>query len=190
MKELVEIITRCQNGDPNAFEALFQEYKGLVFKNAILMIGNREAAEEVLQDVFMAVWDSLGKFNPKRAKFTTWLHRITVNRCIDNHRKEQAPTLSFDDEMANMPNVNNSDLPEEALINKLEYERLMRAISRLDIKHRPALVFRYFNDLSYKDIADILDIPLGTVKSRIHNALCMLRKQISLDVLDCTIQER
>ena len=88
MDETVELIRKWQKGDMKAFELLFLKYEGLVFKNAMLMTGNREQAEDVLQDVFIAVWNSRRSFNPKKAKFNTWLHKITMNRCIDSHRRE------------------------------------------------------------------------------------------------------
>jgi len=178
MDETNELIQRCQKGDIKAFELLFLKYKGLVFRNAILMIGNKEQAEDVLQDVFTAVWNSRYSFNPKKASFITWLHKITMNRCIDSHRREQLHQPYVEGKTIDLP-TDSSHLLDEALINKLEYERLMRVVSRLDDKHRTALILRYFNDLSYKDIADVLGIPLGTVKSRIYNALCLLREQMS-----------
>jgi len=178
MDETAELMLRCRKGDTRAFELLYLKHEGLVFRNAMLMTNDREQAEDVLQDVFIAVWNARRSFNPKKAKFTTWLHKITMNRCIDNHRREQLLQPYSDEETIDLPGA-NSDLPEEALINKLEYERLMRAVSQLDDKHRPALILRYFNNLSYRDIADVLNIPLGTVKSRIHNTLCLLREQMS-----------
>ncbi|MCK5576995.1 MAG: sigma-70 family RNA polymerase sigma factor [Dehalococcoidales bacterium] len=172
----------------NAFEAIFKQHKWLVFKNAALMTGSREEAEDILQDVFMTVWKSPQAFNPDKGKFVTWLHRITVNRCISNHRRKKPVLLPLDEATPDLPGVNSQDLPEEALNSKLEYERLIKMLSGLDSKHRPVLVLRYFNDLSYRDIADALDIPVGTVKSRLYNALCTLRGQMSL-AMDNSVEE-
>ena len=185
---MADSIDKWQAGDMNAFEAIFKQHKWLVFKNAALMTGSREEAEDILQDVFMTVWKSPQAFNPDKGKFVTWLHRITVNRCISNHRRKEPALLPLDEATPDLPGVNSQDLPEEALISKLEYERLIKTLNRLDSKHRPVLVLRYFNDLSYRDIADALDIPVGTVKSRLYNALCTLRGQMSL-AMDNSVEE-
>ena len=128
-------------------------------------------------------WNSRNKYNHKKAKFVTWLHRITVNRCIDKMRKEQLGALFYGGELTDSLSVGNGDLPEDMLIKKQNHEKLMKTISCLDYRQRSALILRYMNGLSYTDIADILEIPLGTVKSRIHNAVCALREQLSPTVL-------
>jgi len=183
MEDTHKLIRRWQRGDSQAFELLFLKYEGLVFRSAVLMTGNRQQAEDVLQDVFTSVWDARGSYNPKKAKFITWLHRITVNRCIDNHRRQKLRQPCPESDAFEMV-ADSDDLPEEEVINKLECQRLLQAVSRLDDRHRPALVLRYFHDLPYRDIAEILDIPLGTVKPRIHNALGLLRQELSPLALD------
>ena len=174
---------KWQSGDMSAFEALFQQYQGLVFKTAYLMTGNRQEAEDILQEVFVSVWKSRHTFNPTKGKLTTWLHRITINQCARIHRKKQPALLSLEkvtEEGFQLQAAENSELPDESLISKSEYEELMKALNSLDSKHRPVLVLRYFNDLSYDEIARVLDIPLGTVKSRINQALRSLREQLSI----------
>lgn len=189
MDATFKLIKKWQKGDTKAFELLFLKFEDLVFRNAMLMTNNREQAEDVLQDVFISVWNARHSYNPKKAKFTTWLHKITMNRCIDSHRREQSCQPCSEKEISDLSGV-NGDLPEEALINKLEYERLMKSVSHLDEKHRPALILRYFNDLSYKDIANVLGIPLGTVKSRIHNAICLIREQMNPMAVENNTVER
>lgn len=177
-----DLIEKWQSGDMSAFEALFQQYRGLVFKTAYLMTGSREEAEDILQEVFVSVWKSRHTFSPMKGKLTTWLHRITINQS-SKHRKKQPAFLSLEKVIEagfHLPETKRSELPEESLINKSEYEELMKALNSLDSKHRPVLVLRYLNDLSYSEIAQVLDIPLGTVKSRINHALRSLREQLSI----------
>lgn len=190
---MADLIEKWQSGDMSAFEALFQQYQRLVFKTAYLMSGSREEAEDVLQDVFVTVWKSSHTFNPAKGKLTTWLHRITVNQCMSKHRKKQAPTFSL--EKARMDGFDlvetrNSELPEELALSRLEYERLIKAMNSLNGKHRPVLVLRYFNDLSYNEIAQVLDIPLGTVKSRINQALKSLRGQLGIQQREASIGKK
>jgi RNA polymerase sigma-70 factor (ECF subfamily) len=162
-----------QSGDVAAFETLFQQYKKLVFKNAYLITGAKEDAEDVLQDVFVSVWRSRRTFNPSKGNLTTWLHRITVNKCMERRRKKNLALVSL--EGVDLPETKSTD---EVLISKQEYQRLIEAMNALDTKHRAVLVLRYFNDLSYEEIASTVGIPLGTVKSRINQGLKLLRGQL------------
>lgn len=187
---MADLIKRWQKGNMNAFEALFEQYKGLVFKNAVLMTGNREEAEDILQEIFMTVWNSCNSFDPGKGNFTTWLYRITVNRCIDRQRKKQQTPLSLEEQNIDLSEIGCQELPEETLIRKLEYERLINAVNQLDNKHRTVLILRYFNDLSYNEIAEVLDIPVGTAKSRIYNALRSLREKMSLAIMNTNIDSR
>lgn len=179
-------IEKWQSGDMDAFEALFRQYERLVFKTAYLMTGSKEEAEDVLQEVFMSVWKSRHTFNPTRGKITTWLHRIIINHCSRKHHKKRAVTISLEDKVYDLPET-KSHQPEEILVTRLEYDRLLEAMNSLDSKHRSVLVLRYFNDLSYGEIAQVVGIPLGTVKSRINHALKSLRQQLSIQQEEASI---
>jgi RNA polymerase sigma-70 factor (ECF subfamily) len=171
---MVEEMENWQTGDISAFEALFLQYQRLVFKNAYLITGRKEEAEDVLQQVFISVWKSRHTFDPNKGKLTTWLHRITVNECMKKHRKTEPVAELFQ----NMRLMDTSEEPGEALMKQEQYERMMKAVNLLDTKHRSILVLRYFNELSYEDIAKAAGIPLGTVKSRINNGLKQLREKM------------
>lgn len=178
---MMDLTEKWQSGDINAFEALFHQHYKLVFKTAYLNLGNREDAEDVLQEVFVAVWKSRSTFDPTKGKLTTWLHRITINQCINRKRRKQVAILSVEearDSGFDLPQIRGSELPDELLMNRLEYERMVKAVNSLDGKHHPVLVLRYFGDLSYGEIAEILDIPLGTVKSRLNQAIRTLRGEL------------
>jgi len=175
-------LEKWQTGDMKAFETLFLEFKGLVFKNAVFMAGNKAEAEDILQEVFINVWRSRQDFDPEKGKFVTWLYKITLNQCISNHRKKRPDSLSLDEELLNFPDSIKTDLIEENLINKMEYEKLMEELTQMDNKHKQVLILRYFNDLSYSEIAEILEIPLGTVKSRIFIAVRLLRERMQMEI--------
>ncbi len=165
---------KWQSGDMAAFEALFNQYKGLVFKNAYLMTGSREDAEDVLQEVFAAVWRFRKTFDPHKGRLATWLHRITVNECLRRQRKRRPPAVDIE-----QIDVADKRLgPEETLMTAQDYETLVRAMEGLDSRHRAVLVLRYFNDLSYEEIAQAVGVPLGTVKSRMNQALKRLRGRL------------
>lgn len=168
-----DTISRWQDGDMEAFEALYRQNERLVFKNAYFITGSKEDAEDVLQDVFVSIWKARRAFNPQKARLTTWLYRITVNKCLDRHRKKRLPAVLLE-------NSGAEDIEDDRqeIGTALEYEELLTALKTLDKKHRAVIVLRYFNELSYEEIAQVAGIPLGTVKSRIYQALKMLRSQL------------
>ena len=162
------------------FEAIFHCYKDMVFKTAYLILGDAEKADDVLQEVFIKVHKSLGAFDPQKGKFKTWLHRITVNQSISERRHKRMPSLSLErleEQGVGLPGV-SSQLPEELLMKKEESKTIQRAMQSLDTKHRAVLVLRYFDDLSYDEIAQALEIPLGTAKSRLNTATKVLRQKL------------
>jgi len=171
-------IEKWQHGDVDAFETLYQQYEKLVFRTAYLITGSKEAAEDALQEVFVSVWRSRHTYDPDKGKLTTWLHRITVNQCSRGKARKAPSVISLEEKGIDLPEMKHSQ-PEDALISKMEYDRLLRAMDSLDTKHRSVLVLRYFNDLSYQEIAEALDIPLGTVKSRLNQSLKYLKEQMN-----------
>jgi RNA polymerase sigma-70 factor, ECF subfamily len=168
---------KWQTGDIVAFESLFRQNERQVFRTAYLIVGSKEEAEDVLQEVFLSAWRSRETYDPAKAKLITWLHRITVNQCMNNRRKDTANT---DLEGLDFPESSNRQ-PEKILVTKYEYEMLQNALAEMDKKHRAVIVLRYFNDLPYAEIAEILDIPLGTVKSRLNQALGCLKQSFSTE---------
>ena len=173
-----DLTEKWQHGDVNAFETLYRQYEKLVFRTAYLITGSKEAAEDALQEVFVSVWRSRHTYDPGKGKLTTWLHRITVNQCSKKKPGKTPATVSLEEKGVDLPEMKRSQ-PDDILVSKLEYDRLLRAMDALDTKHRSVLVLRYFNDLSYQEIAEALEIPLGTVKSRLNQSLRYLKEQMS-----------
>ncbi len=168
-----------QKGDMSAFESLFRQYERLVYRTAYLITGNRDTAEDALQEVFVSVWKSRHTYDPDKGRLTTWLHRITVNQCSGKKARKMPAPVSLEEKGIDLPEIEHQSQPDDILINKEEYERLLRAMESLDTRHRSILVLRYFNDLSYQEIAEALGIPLGTVKSRINQSLKYLKAQMN-----------
>ena len=176
MTTQADLVQRWHSGDSNAFEALFRQYEKLVFRTAYLITGDEERAKDIMQEVFIAVWKWRHTFDPSTGKFTTWLHRITVNKCSKKRSKHQPAFLSLEEaEGKGFQPESGDEIPEELMISREEYDELMKALSALDTNHRSVVVLRYFNELSCEEIAQVANIPLGTVKSRLHYALKSLR---------------
>jgi RNA polymerase sigma-70 factor (ECF subfamily) len=165
------LLRRYQAGDQDAFALLFDLHKNLVYRTALLTLGDPLDAEDILQEVFVQVHRSLSVFDPARGAFTTWLYRITINKCL-NWRRSHHGTQSLE------------ELPEHALSvtpdveeQQAESESIRQALDRLNVKLRVVIILRHYWDLSYAEIATILDLPLGTVKSRLNLAMRTLQNK-------------
>lgn len=169
----MDLIQRSQAGEAEAFEALFHRYKNLVYKTAYLLLGDADEAEDALQEVFVQVYRSLSTFRPEKGAFTTWLHRMTVNHCLNRRRRRRPVSL---DEVSAEALSEPSPYPESRMT---EEAALQHALARLSDKLRAVVVLRYYWGLSYAEIVQILDVPLGTVKSRLHQALGILRRELA-----------
>lgn len=169
------LIRRCQAGSEEAFALLFDEYKNLVYRTAYLTLGDAADAEDILQEVFIQVHRSLDSYDPKRGAFTTWLHRITVNQCL-NWRRGRHRAGSLDEVTdAAMTSANPMlDLYAEG-------DCVRRALDRLSRKLRVVVILRHYTGLSYAEIAEAMDLPLGTVKSRLNLALRLLQEDLKTD---------
>ncbi len=176
------LIRRCQAGDEEAFAWLFENFKNLVFRTAYLTLGNPLDAEDILQEVFVQLYRSMGNYDPTRGAFSTWLYRITVNRCLNIRRRRDFITHPLEE----LPD----SIRREPILSESQHadvDSVQHALGHLSIKLRVVIVLRYFWDLSNAEIAEILDLPLGTVKSRLNLALRALCKDLKDDFSSSTI---
>mgnify|MGYP001765439289 CR=1 FL=1 len=188
----MDVIEKWRSGDVEAFEVLFQQYYRLVFKTAYLMVGSKEEAEDVLQEAFVAMWRSRKTFDPDKGKLATWLCRITVNQCNSRRRVKSVASSSLEEASSDgfdLPDTEAQE-PDEIYMQRWECEQMVKAISTLDSKHRATVVLRYFGELSYEEIAQVLGIPLGTVKSRLSQSLRTLNQVIDKDVCGESVESR
>jgi RNA polymerase sigma-70 factor, ECF subfamily len=178
--EVLILIRRSLAGDDNAFATLFHQYKNLVFKTAFVMLGSRDEADDLLQDVFLEVHRSLSGYQASKGAFSTWLYRITVNDCLSWKRKKRFLFFSFD-ECCGEPADDAGRAHEEQAETA---DQVLKAMSHLSPKLRAVVALRYYRDLSYAEIATILSIPIGTVKSRLCQALDLLRKHLTTNTAE------
>jgi len=167
----------CSDED---FETVFRQYRDMVFKTAYLILADAQKAEDVLQEVFIKVHKSLETFDSRRGRLSTWLYRITVNQCISERRTRHLPSVSLENLREEGFDLAAADCrrPDDLALRQEESEKIQQAMKALDRKHRAVLVLRYFDDLSYDELAQALDIPLGTVKSRLNTAIRILREEL------------
>lgn len=176
-------IKRVLKGDQNAYAEIVEIYKDKVFQLCYRMLGNRHEAEDMAQEAFLRAYMNISSYN-LNLKFSTWLYRIATNLCIDRIRKKK-PDFYLDAEVAGTDGLTlYSQVPSPARrpeedVESLELQNIIQnEISKLPEKYRSVIVLKYIEDLSLNEISEILDIPLGTVKTRIHRGREALRKQL------------
>lgn len=175
------LIRRAQRGDADAFEQLLLEHQKNVYNLCYRMAGNPDDAMDLSQETFLRAWRCLDQYQFASA-FSTWLYRLCSNICIDflrRRRRQQTVPLTFEDadgEEQTYAVPDAQPLPEEQVELKLTRETLAAAMARLLPEHRAVLQLRVVNEMSYEQIADVLDIQIGTVKSRLSRARNQLKK--------------
>jgi len=164
------LIERVASGDEAALSELYDRYGGLVYAGALRYLGDAALAEDLVQDVFLAVWRNAKGFDASRASFGTWIYRIARNRATDLDRRRRArPKTTHDEPLAGAP---GGDRADENLAESLD---VAAALARLSPAHREVLVLAYFKGLTQREVALYIGIPLGTVKTRTVAALKALR---------------
>ncbi|KQU19386.1 RNA polymerase subunit sigma [Bacillus sp. Leaf13] len=178
-----ERINQVLKGDHNAFGEIVELYKDKVFQICFRMLGNRQEAEDLAQEAFVRAFVNIRSFNVQM-KFSTWLYRIATNLCIDRLRKKK-PDYYLDAEVSGTEGLNMysqiaSDMakPEDEVESLELQETIQVEIMKLPEKYRSVIVLKYIEELSLKEISEILDLPVGTVKTRIHRGREALRKQL------------
>lgn len=173
----LDLIAKAKSGDQKAFGLLMDKYRNSVFFTILKMIHNRDDAEDVLLVTFSKAFNNLENYNEDFA-FSTWIFRIATNNCIDFIRKKKMHTTpidssfkdSEDSERQGIVIPDSSANPEQNIINDQKALKLREIIEKLPEKYRNLITLRYFEELSYDEIAEQLGLPLGTVKAQLFRA--------------------
>jgi RNA polymerase sigma-70 factor (ECF subfamily) len=169
-----ELIRRYQAGQTDLFEALFDRYKDYVYRVAFSLTRHVEEAEEVVQDTFLDLLRALPRYQVGGpARFETWLYRVTTNRCKMRWRRKRLPTADWEEvgeQIAQVPDERADHDPEHVTQERERRRVVWRAVGQLKDIYREVIVLRYGHELSYGEIAQRLDISIGTVKSRLNAA--------------------
>ncbi|MDL4841255.1 RNA polymerase sigma factor SigW [Aquibacillus rhizosphaerae] len=181
--KIKEIIKQVKKGDQSAFEDVVTFYQNKVYQICFRVIGNAHEAEDLAQETFIRAYVNIHSFDDKR-KFSTWLYRIATNISIDRIRKKK-PDYFLDAEVKGTDGLDMySQLPAEQLLPEEEVESLelqsyiQQEIMQLPTKYRSVIALRFVDELSLAEISEILSIPVGTVKTRIHRGREALRKRL------------
>ena len=182
--DLVDVMAA---GDVEAMEVLYDRYNRAVFSFALRMLGNREQAEELLQEVFIRAWRQARKFSEGRGTYITWLLSITHNMAIDEIRRQNRRPRKADsaDPVLLLVRVRDEkpSVEEQALLGDLR-ESMQAAMARLPEAQRVALELAYFGGMTQREIAEHQGEPLGTIKTRMRLAMRKLREILETQGLD------
>lgn len=158
-------------GDKAAFGRLIDAYQSPVFNLAYRMLGNADEAEQAAQEAFIRAWTKLDSYDPAH-KFSTWLLSITSNYCIDQIRKRRATLFSIDGPLPAHPALNSkpSANPEVQVVESERQDRVQRLLDELPVDYRQTVVLRYWYDMSYDEIAEVMETTVSAIKSRLFRA--------------------
>jgi len=178
-----QLVKRAIGGDEQAYRELVDKYERALYFHILKMIKDKEQVEDLVQETFVKAFDNLKSYSTNYA-FSTWLYRIATNHTIDYLRKKKLQTMSIDEPVKTKEGDMRMQLPDESaetdrkIIRKQRQNMVREAIKDLPPKYRRVIEMRHMEEKSYQEIADILDLPLGTVKAHIFRARELLYKSL------------
>jgi RNA polymerase sigma-70 factor (ECF subfamily) len=167
-----DLVRRILEGEESLFEALVRRYQARVVAHVSRMVGSRDDALDLSQEIFLKVFGALDRYNPE-FKFSTWLFRIAGNSAIDHLRKRRPRTVPLE-----IPDPEGLD-PYGELRNVERGKAISRAIADLPFEFRELITLRHFGGLSYEEIARLKNMPLGTVKNKLFRARVVLKERLA-----------
>ena len=170
----VRLIERAKNNDQAAYAQLMDRYQEAIYYMLLKMVNNASDAEDLTIEAFSKAFKNLEQYSPNFA-FSTWLFKIASNNCIDFIRKKRIDHISLDREIGDKNRTSNIIMdevpdPEEDLIKKQKAKLMRSIVTTLKPRYRDLVELRYFKEYSYEEIADELNLPLGTVKAQLFRA--------------------
>ena len=169
-----ELVERCRRGDEGAFQELVDRYKDLVFALIARTVQDRSRAEDLAQDVFLRIHRGLPYFRGE-ARLSTWIYRIVANVCVQGHARP-AVAVALD------PVIVDPSVPDRQFGDLELRDRLEKAIARLPANYRLLVAAHYLRGIQYEELAEALQLPLGTVKTQLYRAKQQLRRLLETEL--------
>jgi RNA polymerase sigma-70 factor (ECF subfamily) len=176
-----ELMPLVGEKDPEAFEVFYDRHGGVAYSLAYRIVGDRTSAEDVTQEAFLSIWRSGARYDRARGSVRAWTLGIVRNRAIDALRRQaagRAPKLTFDDDAA-LEQRPSPDLTDEQALQRDEARRLRGALSELPGEQSKVIELAYFGGFSHSEIAEMLSMPLGTVKGRMRLGIEKIRTRLA-----------
>lgn len=174
-----DLLVRVADGDQRAFAELYDLLSPRVFALILKVVVNRAQSEEVLQEVFLEIWQSASRFAPNRGQGRSWVFTIAHRRAVDRVRSSQSST-DRDIRVGVRDLGGERDVVQEAVESKLEGERVVAALAALPEAQQEALVLAYYGGYSQSEISALTGVPLGTIKTRMRDGLTRLRGEMGV----------
>jgi RNA polymerase sigma-70 factor (ECF subfamily) len=176
-----ELVARSVDGDVDSFNQLVLRWERPIYALAYRVIGREEDARDVAQETFLRAFRALKGFKGQ-AKFSSWLYRITLNLCRDWIRREKRTPIAHAPEGVDLIELAGEETPSETIEELVGRRQLGRAVSKamamLPEEQRTAIILKEYHGLTFQEIAELLDCPLSTVKTRLYQGLNVIRKQL------------
>ncbi len=177
-----ELVARSMGGDLDSFNQLVLRWERPIYALAYRVIGREEDARDVCQETFLRAFRALKGFKGQ-AKFSSWLYRIALNLCRDWIRRERRQPIAQAPEGVDLIDLASESTPSESVEELVARREISRAVARamadLPDEQRTAIILKEYHGLTFQEIADLLDCPLSTVKTRLYQGLTVLRKQLA-----------
>ena len=176
---LASVLTRCGRGDQAAFDTLYDQLAPYVYGVVLRVVRDRSHAEEVTQEVFVELWRVAARFDGERGSVQAWASTVAHRRAVDRVRSEQSARDRLDSE--SQKRVADTDVVVESVETSFDQARVRRALAQLTPAQREAVELAYFGALTYREVAALLGVAEGTIKSRIRDGMIRLRDELGAD---------
>ncbi len=171
-----EILSHLRTGNPVAFEELLDAFQTKIYRLALRYAKTPSDAEDITQETFVGVFKSLPGFK-QQSSLSTWIYRIALNHCLEYKRRQRPDILPLS-EGDYIPTVKSTDNPVTCAMRKETVDHIEAALDTLSPIHRDVIILHELQELTYAEVASLLDIPIGTVKSRLYHAMRLLKQQL------------
>ena len=171
-----QLVQRCRDGDGEAFEELLHRHQAACFSLAVRMLGDRDEAMDALQDSCIKAWRGIGE--QRGGAFRSWMNSIVARTCVDRIRARRPQLALVDEEDRVIPLPDPTPGPESQVLARERVRAIERGLSRLSAEHRAIVLMRDLSGMSYEEIAASLEVPVGTVRSRLARARSGLQAEL------------
>lgn len=175
-----ELVRKTLDGDMDSFSVLVERYQKQIFSLTYRLTNDPEEARDLAQEVFIHIYKVLGKYDQER-KFFSWMYKVATNVCYNALRrgKHEQQAVSLDKVIEIMPMIGRGEAqPEEYYERRETQEQVRQAVAELPEKYRVPLVLRYLEEMTYKEIAEYMDLPVTTIETRLYRGKAMLQKRL------------
>jgi len=181
--EVAAVIARALGGDQSAYADLYERYAASLYRLCYSLLSHEQDAEDVLQESFLYGFKNLRRYDSRKASLKTWLYTITISRCRNSYRRKRLPTIDITQWLGLRLKAPSSEAPEAELMRRDTSETIERALQKLSPRLREAIVLRYGQGLTYREMAEIMGCPQKTAESRVRLGHNRLRQKLQPDGL-------